>query len=237
MKKLVFVLVVLIFVFSAACTSNEKINDNSNYSSVSQEANKTAAPIQSAAQIPEVNETPSPVSSAAPTQAPSSAPDDNQDDDKMPNVYTELINKYSNALSKKMNPGSLIQNDMSLLMAECYGENPYDNIGYLVNDLDNNGTLDLMIAVTDKISDDFYGKIVFDLYTIDDNGAAIKVFDSNERNRFYYAGNNQFANIGASSADDNVSTCVELNGTKAVDMKTTISPDKYVQAELDSFAK
>lgn len=47
------------------------------------------------------------------------------------------------------------------------------------------------------VDDSFYGKMIFALYTLDDKGIHQLVFDSSERNRCYYAGENRFAYVQA----------------------------------------
>lgn len=51
---------------------------------------------------------------------------------------------------------------------------------------------------------------VFDLFTVDSGGEAILIFSSIERDRYYYAGGNRFANLGSSSAADSFVTTLKL---------------------------
>ena len=53
-----------------------------------------------------------------------------------------------------------------------------------------------------------------------------------ERDRYYYAGGNRFANLGSSSATDSFVTTLKLEGEGLVDMTFTTDPAAYVQMEL-----
>ena len=120
-------------------------------------------------------------------------------------------------------------------LADCYGTTPLENIGYAIADFDGNGRLELAVGATNAISDAFYGKVIFDLYTVDENGCCIEVFSSGARNRYYYAGEYRFANIGSDSAATSFETTVKLQDTEILDMTQTTSPTDYVQLELSAF--
>lgn len=108
--------------------------------------------------------------------------------EEIPEAYTKLLSLYSSALTERWNGGKLMENDLNYMIADCYGDNAFQSIGYAVEDLDGNGTPELLIGTTENIADEFYGKIIFDLYTMDENKNLTKIFSSSERNRYYYAG-------------------------------------------------
>ena len=105
-----------------------------------------------------------------------------------------------------------------------------ETVGYAVDDLDDNGIPELAIGTIS--GDDFYGKLIFVLYTVDSGGEAVPVFSSTERDRYYYAGGNRFANLGSSSATDSFVTTLKLEGEGLVDMTFTTDPGEYIQMEL-----
>lgn len=152
-------------------------------------------------------------------------------------LYADLIEKYSEVVIARAQIPTLIEKGMSEVIAECYGENGVDNIGYAIIDIDGDGTNELLIAATENLSDDFYGKLVFDMYTLDDSGNPIKVLTSSNRNRYYYAGENRFANIGSGGADYSFDTVCKLQDRELVDMTQSIPQSEYVQLELNRFGE
>ena len=104
-----------------------------------------------------------------------------------------------------------------------------------MDDLDDDGVPELVIGTI--ASDEFYGKLVFILYTVDDDGEPVQVFSSIERDRYYYAGGIRFANIGSSAFDDSFATTLKLEGEGLVDMTFTTDPKDYVQMQLVPIAE
>ena len=147
-------------------------------------------------------------------------------------TYADLLTQYSKALKEKWGGSDLNMNDMSLMMLDCYGSDPQKNIGYTLLDLDNDKSKELIIATTDAISDDYYGKLIFDVYTLNKNGSPIKVLTSTDRNRYYYAGENKFANIGSNSAGDAIETTVKMANGKLTDTGSTTASTSYKQLQL-----
>lgn len=67
-------------------------------------------------------------------------------------------------------------------------------LGYLIEDIDGNGTDELIFGQ----NDDWNG-VIYDLYTISD-GELVHVFSGGERDRYYFCENGMIANEGADSA-------------------------------------
>lgn len=154
---------------------------------------------------------------------------------EIPDAYTTQLALYSTALEQRWSGAQLMENELNYMMVDCYGDTPFQNIGYAIEDLDGNGSPELIVGTTANVSDDFFGKLIFELYTLDENGALIKSFNSWERNRYYYAGDNLFANLGSSSASDSVETTVKWENNSLTDL-TTITPQMaYVQLTLQEF--
>ena len=110
-----------------------------------------------------------------------------------------------------------------------------ESVGYAVDDLDDDGIPELIIGTIS--TDDFYGKLIFVLYTVSDNGEPVQIFSSNERDRYYYAGGVRFANLGSSSLDDSYVTTLKLEGEGLVDMTFTTDPKDYAQMQFVPIAE
>ena len=110
---------------------------------------------------------------------------------------------------------------------------PSGTVGYAVEDLDGNGIFELAIGTIS--GDDFYGKLIFVLYTLDEGGKPVLIFSSSDRDRYYYAGDNKFANVGSSSAFDSFATTLKLKDEKLTDLAYTTKPTDYVQMILVRF--
>lgn len=149
-----------------------------------------------------------------------------------PAAYAEMINQYAAAIGARLPAGDLMERGMCYVMADCYGDEPFACIGYAVSDLDGDGTAELAFGTTPQVTDAFYSRMVFDLYTLDANGACVAVFSGTERDRYYYAGQNRFVNMGASSAADSFETTLKLENGKMIDMAYATATTDYVQMEL-----
>ena len=120
---------------------------------------------------------------------------------------------------------------------DCYGDAPLENVGYAVIDLDGDGIEELVIGTTERFTDEFYGKLILALYTRDGEDTKHTVFQSIARDRYYYAGENKFANLGSSGADDSVDITVQYAGGTLTDIGIVTDPADYVQMELTPMSK
>ena len=146
--------------------------------------------------------------------------------DAVPTVYEPILNQYRTALDEIWTGQQLVDAGMNIMVKDVSPE----TVGYAVDDLDSNGTPELIIGTIS--GDQFYGKLIFVLYTVDEDGKPVQIFSSIERNRYYYAGGTQFANIGSSGADSSFVTTLKLEGEGLVDMTFTTDPEDYVQMQL-----
>lgn len=149
--------------------------------------------------------------------------------------YAVVIGEYYTAIEQQWDSAALMDHNFNYMVSECYGDNPLKNIGYMVEDIDGDGIDELLIGAL--ADDSFYGKMIFALYTLDDKGVHQLVFDSNERNRYYYAGENRFANVGAGAFDENFETTVKFEDGEMIDMTYITDAADYVQAELTPFSE
>ena len=141
-------------------------------------------------------------------------------------AYEPIVLQYRTALEENWSGQQLVDADMNFMVQNV----PPETVGYAVEDLDGNGTPELIIGT--NCADVFYEKMVFLLYTVGENGEPVQLFSSIERNRYYFAGSSRFANLGSSSADSSFATTWKLEGEELVDMTCTTDPKDYVQMAL-----
>lgn len=141
-------------------------------------------------------------------------------------AYEPIVLQYRTALEENWSGQQLVDADMNFMVQNV----PPETVGYAVEDLDGNGTPELIIGT--NCADVFYEKMVFLLYTVGENGEPVQLFSSIERNRYYFAGGPRFANLGSSSADSSFATTWKLEGEELVDMTCTTDPKDYVQMAL-----
>ena len=137
---------------------------------------------------------------AEPTAEPTTAP---TDADTIAD-YAAVFGTYNQLLAEGWGGEELMAHDLPLLIMYCVGEAPFDNMGYLLLDVDSDGTRELLIGTT--MDDPFYAPIVFEMYTLSPEGSPVRVFTSQERARYYLCEDNSFLFEGANSAADSV-TC------------------------------
>ena len=150
-------------------------------------------------------------------------------------AYAVVIGEYYTALEQRWNGAELMEDGLNYMAADCYGEEPLENLGYAIVDLDGDGVQELLIGPIK--ADEFFDNMIFSLYTLDENGVNKLVFDGTERNRYYYAGENRFANQGSSAYNDSFDTTVKLEEGEMIDMTYTTAPADYVQLELTPFSQ
>ena len=150
-------------------------------------------------------------------------------------AYAVVIGEYYTALEQRWNGAELMEDGLNYMAADCCGEEPLENLGYAIADIDGDGVPELLIGTIR--ADEFYDKMIFSLYTLDENGVNKLVFDGTERNRYYYAGENRFANLGSSAFNESFETTVKLEEGEMIDMTYTTAPADYVQLELTPFSQ
>ena len=149
----------------------------------------------------------------------------------VPAVYEWIVQQYRTALEENWSGQQLVDAGMNFMIKDV----PSEAVGYAVDDLDDDGIPELAIGTIS--GDEFYGKLIFELYTLDNNGDPVQIFSSIERDRYYYAGGVRFANIGSSGADSSYVTTLKLEGEGLVDMTFTTDPKDYVQMQFVPIAE
>ena len=149
----------------------------------------------------------------------------------VPDVYEPILKQYRTALEENWTGQQLADAELNYMIKDV----PSEAVGYAVDDLDDDGIPELAIGTIS--GDEFYGKLIFELYTLDDHGDPVQIFSSIERNRYYYAGGIRFANLGSSAFDDSFVTTLKLEGEGLVDMTFTTDPKDYVQMQFVPIAE
>ena len=137
-----------------------------------------------------------------PTAEPTAEPDTAPTDADTIADYAAVFGTYNQLLAEGWGGEELMAHDLPLLIMYCVGDAPLDNIGYLLLDVDGDGTQELLTGTL--ISDEFYAPIVFEMYTLTPDGSVARVFSSLERARYYLCDDNTFLFEGANSAADSV---------------------------------
>lgn len=153
------------------------------------------------------------------------------DEPAVPAAYEQILAQYRTALKENWSGQQLVDTGLNFMIRDVAP----GTVGYAVDDLDDDGIPEFVIGTI--FGDDFYGKLILVLYTLDDNGEPVQIFSSIERNRYYYAGGTRFANLGSSGADSSYVTTVKLEGEGLVDMTFTTDPKDYVQMQFVPIAE
>lgn len=233
MKRVICFLSLAAVLILAACSSvNHELTGPGEETIASFEETKTIEP--SIATEPETEpEASDPIIATA----PETEPETTEPEIAIPEAYTALLDKYSTALSEGATGDMLIRQELNYMVVDCYADAPLERIGYSVVDINQDGTPEMIVGTMPVVDDAFYGKLIFDLYTFDQTGSCIKVFSSGERNRYYYAGDIKFANVGSDGAAYDFVTTLKLEDGEMIDMTYTTDPVDYVQMELTPFSQ
>ena len=151
-------------------------------------------------------------------------------DTDLSDAYEGLIGQYTQALTEHWTGGDLAEAGLNYMIAEV----PADTVGYAMTDLDENGVPEWIVGTRDA-GEDFYRKLIFDVYTLSDLDEPILVFSSTERNRLYWAGGDCFAHIGSSGANDSFDTTDRYRDGVLEDLNQVTDSGDYRQMELTAF--
>lgn len=237
MKRIFFILTLIGALMLAGCGETDRQETN---------AGSGTAPVESThTTTTPTNMTPTETATNESTiWSQDDAQEDSEDSSQVPDpweqpttlgVYATVIGEYYAALSEGYDAAQMMELGLNYMTADRFFAEPLEDIGYVVTDLDEDGMEELVIGSLKD--DEFYGKLIFSLYTLDEKGVPQLLFDSTERNRYYYAGSFCFANLGSSGWNSSFVTTLKLEGHEMIDMTYTTDPADYVQMELTPLAQ
>jgi hypothetical protein len=96
-------------------------------------------------------------------------------------AYQSVFEAYETIFDGKWMAEDYLTNGFPTQLIYCMGNTPYENIGYTLLDLDNDGVQELLIG--EASADPFYDCILLQMYTLED-GKVVKVLSS-EESAFY----------------------------------------------------
>lgn len=94
-----------------------------------------------------------------------------------------------------------------------YMNREYEILGYMIEDIDGNGTDELILGENAAKPDSTWDGIIYDIYTISD-GELVHVLDGWERNRYYFCENGMIANEASGGAGYSAYTYFTFDGTE-----------------------
>jgi hypothetical protein len=92
-------------------------------------------------------------------------------------AYEEVFQSYESILNGDWDGDYLLNNDYPIQLLYCMGSSPYDNIGYALIDLDNDGIQELLIG--ESAEDPFFDCLLLQMYTLED-GEVVKLLSTKE---------------------------------------------------------
>ena len=171
--------------------------------------------------------------SPAPEEGQAAAPEPEPPAAELPEPYRELLARYVRADAEQWDPGRLTDEGLNILCRYCWESDTSGEIGYLVEDLDGNGTPELLIGVMD--GENFTDRLLFDLYTLTD-GEPVTLFQGWERNRWFLLSDGRFYNYGSASAEYSWTSAFTLEdgalvASEGIALYSTNEADSYFQLD------
>ena len=142
--------------------------------------------------------------------------------------YSALLEDYADAMADKASgyePAVEYTSESVMMALDA------EKVGFVLKDLDGDGNAELMVVASDA-ENPFLDKMVLLLATNDGTSAHV-VFESGERSRYYYAGENKFAYEGSNGADDSTITTYALENGQLTDLGTETAETDYVLPEME----
>lgn len=146
--------------------------------------------------------------SAAPTESEPAAPTIPHD------CYEELITAAKECVEGKVEEEPEEYYDFSYMIywyGAYYGASM--GLGYLIEDIDGNGTDELIFGENDDDPDSAWDGVFYDLYTISD-GELVHVLSGGERSTYRFCENGMIVNEGADGAAMSVYAYYSFEGTE-----------------------
>ena len=168
-QRITWIAILLIAVLLAGCGAAEPTNP------------QTEPPVSTGEPTEVPTEAPTEVPIEAPTEAPTEPSKEGTVSDYVDEAYAEQIGRYYTALSEQWEEGRYFDSDMSALPYYYYEGEPLDNVGFGYQDLDNDGSMELIIGAILNAEQD---PAVFEIWTLVD-GEPVMVAQSGTRNRYF----------------------------------------------------
>lgn len=112
------------------------------------------------------------------------------------NFYYDIIDHYENAISENWTREQLEEAGLSPMVLDSYKQG--NTVGWILTDQNNDGIDELVIGCTTP-SDPYFDQMIFQMYVVGDDEAEL-LFESSERNRWYWHDIGQVLNTGSDSA-------------------------------------
>ena len=144
-----------------------------------------------------------------------------------PASYEDVLDLYYAALSGRWDTNAVNSRGLSVLCTYCYEGEPLENVGYVLLDLDGDGSDELLIGGildTGRFAgmDFSMPSIVFDIYTIA-NGRVVNVAQSFERSRRHLLPDGRIYGEGSSGAANDTYAIWQMRGAEFVMTEALVS--------------
>ncbi len=93
------------------------------------------------------------VDMAVPESVPTETADSEQN-----RIYAEIIDQYHTALSENWDGAQFMDTGLNFMVAYAYGEQPFENVGYVITDINAEGMEELLIGAL--IEDESIGHMI-----------------------------------------------------------------------------
>ncbi len=171
--RIAWIVIALIAALFAGCGIAEPTNP------------QTEPPVSTGTSTEVPTEAPTEVPTEAPTETPTETPTvpgaEGTVSEYVDAAYAEQIGRYYTALSEIWEESKYFDNDMSALPYYYYEGEPLENVGFGYQDLNNDGSVELIIGAIMNAEQD---PVVFEIWTLVD-GEPVLVAQSGSRNRYF----------------------------------------------------
>ena len=127
--------------------------------------------------------------------------------------YMPVLQKYYLALTEKWDLEKVFDNELSEMCVGHYGENALSTVGYMLEDMNDDGVPELLIG---SLTEGYTAKTLFAMYTLH-SGTPVEVARSWERSTFYTCRDKVIGHDGSNSAGSGLSALMYLNKDNALD--------------------
>lgn len=167
--RITWIVIALIAALLAGCGAAEPTNP------------QTEPPVSTGVPTETPTEAPTEIPTEAATEAPTEPSAEGTVSDYVDAAYAEQIGRYYTALSEQWEEGRYFDSEMSALPYYYYEGEPLDNVGFGYQDLDNDGSMELIIGAILNAEQD---PVVFEIWTLVE-GEPVMVAQSGSRNRYF----------------------------------------------------